>query len=65
MDNEPIVISIEQPTVKEQFVQVGVGLGIAAVITVGTLLIFAAAGSVADKIQSRRAKKTLPEPSES
>lgn len=63
MDNEIPTLNltvVAQPTVKEQFVQAGVGLGIAAAVTLVTFGALIVVGNVAEKITDRRiAKKAL------
>lgn len=55
--NEPTIVINNYPSIKEQVVQAGIGLGIAAGTTLvlfGTLYV---AGVIAEKIQARKAKK--------
>jgi hypothetical protein len=55
--NEPTIVINNYPTIKEQVVQAGIGLGIAAATTLvmfGTLYIV---GTVVEKKAARKAKK--------
>lgn len=57
--NEPTIVINNFPSVKEQAIQAGIGIGFAAassLVLFGTLWV---AGTVAEKIQARKAKKTL------
>lgn len=61
INETPTIYITTQPTVKEQFVQVGIGVGASLVVTALTLATFAVVGVVYEKMQARKVKKTNTE----
>ena len=58
--NEPLIVTVTYPSVKEQLAQAGIALAISGTVAVVSYVAFLGAVKVSDKINTRRrAKKAL------